>query len=80
MIKVVLLPQQRVYKKHGLCQPPSESRPGSVWEAGPADFVPCTTKTISVELPCSVDQGHRDAGDVEAVGLQSAAAPTLQAL
>lgn len=53
MIKVVLLPQQRVYKKYGLCQPPSESRPGSVWEAGPADFVPCAAKTISVELPCS---------------------------
>lgn len=25
MIKVVLLPQQRVYKKHGLCQPPRAS-------------------------------------------------------
>lgn len=81
MIKVVLLPQQRVYKKHGLWQPPSESRPGSVWEAGPADFVPCAAKTISVELPCSqwirvtVTQVM-----VEAVGLQGAAAPTLQAL
>ena len=52
MIKLALLPQQRVYKKHALWQPPSESRPGSVWEAGPADFVPCTAKTVSVQLPC----------------------------